>query len=483
MKIILKCESCGSDFETDYKFRNKKYCNRECYINHGIKGKSKQIDLYEKRVCIQCSNVFEIRKKQPNKLCSDECRKIWNLKNTKIRTEKSRNAIIKKYGGDFFKSKEFQKYKGSNSEGLKKYYQSNKHKDKTFKSQFNSAKIRVEKQGFEFINFTGKSVEMKCIKCGFIFSHSQHFREYKFICRKCEPLPTNNNLNVFIENILNEHNIHYEKNNRNILEGKEIDYLIGNVGLEINGNYYHSEIHGGKDKKYHINKTNKANDKNIKLIHIFEDEIINKPKIVESRILNLLNKNKNKIYARKCSVREIDYNTSKEFLNINHIQGNSVDKIRLGLFYENEMVSVMTFGKKRKCTGNNDALDEYELLRFCNKLQTIVVGGFSKLFNFFIKNFKPKNILTYADIRWSGTVPETTVYNKLEFKYIRISPPNYWYVKVGEFNKRIHRFSFRKDTLIKEGYNPKNTEWEIMQIKNYDRIWDCGNLVFEWNLL
>ena len=62
------------------------------------------------------------------------------------------------------------------------------------------------------------------------------------------------------------------------------------------------------------------------------------------------------------------------------------------------------------------------------------------------------------------------------------TPPNYWYVKIYEWLNRFHRFNFRKDVLVKEGYSADMTEWDIMKIKGYDRIWDCGSMKFELNI-
>jgi hypothetical protein len=108
-----------------------------------------------------------------------------------------------------------------------------------------------------------------------------------------------------------------------------------------------------------------------------------------------------------------------------------------------------------------------------------VVGGFSKLLKYFIKYYNPIRIISYADIRWSGLNIKETVYFKNGFNHLNNTPPNYWYIKVGDCSNRYHRFTFRKDILLKEGYDVKLTEWEIMQQKGYDRIWDCGNMKFE----
>ena len=225
-----------------------------------------------------------------------------------------------------------------------------------------------------------------------------------------------------------------------------------------------------------------SNEKNIKLVQIFEDELLLKQDITLSRLSGLLNLNK-KISARKCEIKEINKNESKIFLDANHIQGNSIDKFRYGLFFNGELVSIMTFGSKRKSLGfKNKNNNEYELTRFCNKINTNVIGGFSKLLSFFCKKYNPEKIITYADIRWSGINHEKTVYYKNNFTFLETTPPNYWYIDTKHFLVRYHRFSFRKDLLVKQGYDSNKTEWEIMKERKFDRIWDCGTMKFELNL-
>ena len=77
---------------------------------------------------------------------------------------------------------------------------------------------------------------------------------------------------------------------------------------------------------------------------------------------------------------------------------------------------------------------------------------------------------------------KVTVYYKNGFNFIKITPPNYWYLKVGEYNQRFHRFNYRKDVLVKQGNDINKTEFEIMRDLGYDRIWDCGTLKFELNI-
>jgi hypothetical protein len=134
----------------------------------------------------------------------------------------------------------------------------------------------------------------------------------------------------------------------------------------------------------------------------------------------------------------------------------------------------MTFGKKRKIMGSKHEINKYELLRFCNKLYTNVVGGASKLFKYFIRNYKYDEILTYADRSWS----KGELYEKLGFNFISKTVPNYYYV-VNSI--RQYRFNYRKNILVKEGFNPSLTEHEIMLERNIYRIYDSGNL--KYNLI
>jgi hypothetical protein len=282
------------------------------------------------------------------------------------------------------------------------------------------------------------------------------------------------NIEKKIQRLFIDDNISFVENDRKILGGKEIDIFLPdyNIGIEINGLYWHSE-ECGKDRQYHISKTKLANENGVKLIHIFEDEWLNNPEIVKSRLLNLINKTPNKIFARKCMIKELSNNECKEFLEQNHLQGYTPATYNIGLFHNNELVSLMTFGK-RKITGKNSL----ELIRFCNKINTNVIGSASKLFKYFINKYKPEELISYADVRWSGLNPEDTLYYKLGFKLSHISKPNYWY---NYANIRYHRYNFRKDKLIKDGFDPNKTESEIMVERGFNKIWDCGNLVFTFN--
>ena len=254
------------------------------------------------------------------------------------------------------------------------------------------------------------------------------------------------------------------------LKNKEIDIFIPKLklGFEFNGLYWHSELHRSND--YHYDKTEFFESNGIKLIHIYEDDWFYKKTIIKSRILNLLNKSE-KIYARKCEIKEIDSKLCKKFLNDNHIQGSVNSNIKIGLFYDGELVSVMTFGGLRKSLGSKSVVGSWELLRFCNKLNSTVIGGSSKMLKYFKGKYKPTKIISYADRSWSNG----NMYTKIGFGLLHKTKPNYYYV----INKtKYNRYNFRKDKLILDGFDPKLTERQIMLNRGIYRIYDSGSLVF-----
>lgn len=145
-----------------------------------------------------------------------------------------------------------------------------------------------------------------------------------------------------------------------------------------------------------------------------------------------------------------------------------MSKYNYGLYYNDELVSVMTFGKSR--FSNN----EFELLRFCSKLYTNVIGGASKLFKYFLKDHPEiTNIVSYADRRWSIG----NLYEKLGFNKRTITKPSYFYVKDGH---RLSRLNFQKHKLIAEGFDPNKTEHEIMLERKIYRIYDCGTIKYNY---
>jgi hypothetical protein len=263
-----------------------------------------------------------------------------------------------------------------------------------------------------------------------------------------------------------------EKNIRGVISN-EIDIYLPDkkIAIEFNGLFWHSEIY--KEKMYHFNKTKECLEKDISLIHIWEDDWILKSEIIKSILSNKISESK-KIGARHCEIKEITSNSLvKEFLDKNHIQAFVGSSVKIGLFFRGELVSIMTFGKLRRSLGSKSTGETWELIRFCTKLNYVVVGGASKLFQYFIKKWRPKEVISYSDTsRGVGNL-----YQKLNFKFCHDTEPNYYWIVD---NIRRHRFNFRKDKLVKLGHNIDSTEVEIMHRLGHTRIFDCGSKKWSW---
>ena len=184
-----------------------------------------------------------------------------------------------------------------------------------------------------------------------------------------------------------------------------------------------------------------------------------KPEIVKRRLLYVLGEYKksyNKIYARNCNIKEISPIISSEFLDKYHIQGKDKSNIRIGAFYKNKLVAVMTFGKQRKSLGTKSENDFYEMYRFCSD-ENLIMGIAGKMFSYFIKTYNPKKIISFGDVRWVLD-SNCNMYTKLGFNLTKILPPDYKYynTKIHRY-KRFHKFGFGKNNL-KKRLEPKRKQ-------------------------
>jgi very-short-patch-repair endonuclease len=262
--------------------------------------------------------------------------------------------------------------------------------------------------------------------------------------------------------LLNQYQIAYEVNTRKIISPKELDIFIPSkkIAIEINGIYWHSELNG-KDKTYHLNKTEECEKQDIQLLQFWDIEVEQKWDIVSSMLLSKIGVSLTKIGARHCSLGNTPKQQEQDFLNQYHLQGYTPSTVCLGLYYKNELVSLMSFGKPR-FSRNVD----WELLRFCNKINTQVIGGASKLFS-----RRPNgSILSYSDRRYSLGF----LYEKLGLNQIRTTCPSYYYLKGGMMENRM-KYQKHKLPRLLETFDPSLTEWENMQLNGYDRVWDCRN--------
>ena len=275
------------------------------------------------------------------------------------------------------------------------------------------------------------------------------------------------------------------ENDRKIIKPKELDIYIPNknVAIECDGLYWHSTeqltskgqfIFSSDEKKHYKNKqlikTLLCEEKGIRLIHIFEDEWNTKKEICKSIIASSLGIYKQKIFARKCEVKEINLEDWKKFLHENHIQDYTFAEYRLGLYYKDELVQGIGISK------SNHKQGEIELNRMVTKLNTQVIGGFSKLMSHSIKMWNFSKIYSYISRR----LFDGKGYYASNFKIVKINEPTYFYVKHGQ---RFPRYNFMKNKIKKmydmgelSYWNENETEELIMNKNQFGKLYDCGTI-------
>jgi len=327
-----------------------------------------------------------------------------------------------------------------------------------------------------YIRYIGNSISKFNCDCGkehtfLINSINFHnrIRTNSKLCTVCYPIDDQKSikqldLTDFIKSIFTGEII------TNYRDGMEIDIYLPDLklGFEFNGLYWHSELF--KEKNYHLDKTNHFKLKGIRIIHIWEDLWDFKKEIVKSQIRNWLGVTPNKLFARKCQVKEIDNFKYTNFLENNHIQGYTKANLKLGLFYENELISVMSFDNSE---GRNKMEEGgWNLTRFCSKLNTNVIGGSSKILNHFINEYKPIRIISYADSDWSMGC----LYTKLGFSLKSVLKPDYKYIFE---NKRVNKQRFTKKRLKSMGLDIDKTESELTKEIGIYKIYNVGQLKFE----
>ena len=444
-----KCKVCGN--ETSILNLNDGF--RKCCKGCGsktddVKDKRKKTNLERYGSTTPAGNADIIKKQQKTIFDKFGCHHL-SLKETQ---DKRKATCLEKYGFD-------------------NATKSNHYKD----SLFDRVKDKTEFiTGDAFISYDIDHRILKCKDCYKEYEIHRHLLSYRELnkqtfCTLCNPLHTTNTLQLEIFNFVKQYCDDAIENTRKIINPLELDIFIPskNIAIEFNGLEWHSSKRVESD--YHLKKTEECESKGIHLIHIYEDAWLYKRDIVESRLKSILGVSTEKIFARKCIIKNLTNDETKFFLDTNHIQGGGVNsKYRYGLFYNDELVACMTFGQSRFEKG------KMELHRFANKLNSNVVGGASRLFKHFVNTINPTEIISYADRSWS----QGKLYETLSFELVSKGPPNYSYI-IGK--TRSERFKHRKSELIKLGFDSNKTELEIMAERGFFRIYDSGSLKYKYN--
>ena len=468
------CPVCGKPVKVihagDLKNNKSRTCSAEC-TNRLISQKLKQPPKYRK--CVVCGKEFEVKRGYKAVTCSKQCTGIY-CKQTGIASRRYAKAVqtnLQRYGVENVGQLEFVHEKmGDTLEkriGVRHPMQSKEYLTKAYETTFShfgvlhpsqspkvqekfkhtmlekygmenpmqvkeiwekASQTRQEKYGYSVISKTNKDFHDLLLKCGIN-------SEYEFY-----------------------------------LDGKYYDLQVRKILIEINPTYTHNEIGNhwsgkGKDKFYHLSKSELALIHGFRCIHIFDWDDIDK--IVDMLTI------KQHIGARNCIVKEItDGDIVNTFLNLYHLQGSCRGQIKCyGTYYRDNLISMMTFGKPRY-----NKKYEWELLRLCTDKRYRVLGGASKMFKYFVSDCNPKNVISYCDrSKFIGSV-----YQELDMTLLYNTPPaKVW----SKGHKRVTDNLLRQrgfDQLFGTNYGKGTSNEQLMLEHGWLPVYDCGQAVYAW---
>lgn len=185
---------------------------------------------------------------------------------------------------------------------------------------------------------------------------------------------------------------------------------------------------------------------NYKPLFIGSDEIEKKIDIVESILLNKLNLTPNRLFARKCTIKEIPRKEARQFFTENHLMGPGQGDT-IGLYYKDKIVMAAQF--------KNLGQGKWDLSRICPALNTSVIGGYSKILKRFEER-KPSYLRNFTDLRYGSGEYLT------DFGFTKSTC--YLSFKWTNGNECFSRMKF-----------PGNSGYE----KGLFKIWDCGQQKWE----
>lgn len=108
----------------------------------------------------------------------------------------------------------------------------------------------------------------------------------------------------------------------------------------------------------------------------------------------------------------------------------------------------------------------------CTKLNTQVIGGFSKLLK-----YQPYNdFVSYIDL----SKFTASSYLKNGFSILNQSAPNYKYIKGERVLNRIQAQKHKLPKLLVDKFDESKTESQNMIDNGWWKVYDCGNLKLEF---
>ena len=514
-----KCKICGNDIEYTCSPKEKpSYCSKEC------RNKGHEKTVMERYGVKNVSELQSVRDKISERNSSKEVsekRRVHNLEkwgvenvsqNEEIRTklsaamrtdeylENRKRTCIRKYGYD--SPMKHSDVKRKRADTCLERYGCEGH---TNSKEFYAKRLVDGSKVDDFMSFRNDPIS-------YIESHydeSPTIKELEndlgctntpiydiLIKHDCRHLVRHTNSQIedevykFLINYIDESRI--IRRDRTVIKPREIDLYVPDLhfGIECNPAATHNSTRNIFEDKpvpnsYHQMKSKLCESKGIQLFHLFGYEWKHKQHIIESIIRYHLNSLDVKLGARTCHVAEISSEECRKFLDENHLQGSMNGSIRLGLKDKksDELVSIMVFTKMRPTVGTlkTYSSEDYELARFCSKLNVVVAGGANKLFNYFVNNYNPSKVISFSDVAHTSG----SLYRKLGFQKVNQSAPSYHWGDIYD-DVWLNRVNCQKRFLPKllhdESVDIANqTEKDIMESHGFVQIFDCGTIRWEWN--
>lgn len=458
-KIKNKIKQTKQDKYGDENYNNREKAKQTCLEHYGVEHQLQAKEVQEK-----------LKQTIQKKYGAD------NYMDTKEFRDKSKQTCNDKYGTDYITQSEYFKKKSKSTllerYGVENCQQNEDIKEKTSKSK--QKKIQV----FEETNNCTNIKQLKQLygqgwlaikdQLHLLYNGRNTYIDNNDIdkIKSYTEVSTRSRIEDDVYDFISAYTT-VKRDDRQQIKPLELDLYIPDkkVAIEVDGTFYHA-INNGFDKNKHLLKTIMCEKLGIRLIHITDWEWKNKQDICKSIILSAIGIHNTVVYARNCEIKEVSTSEAYVFLEENHIQGYINSHYRLGLYYNNELIQFICIGKSRY------KQDEYELLRMCTKINTQVVGGFSKL----IKHQPYNNIISYIDrSKFTGKG-----YYNIGFIYISDTPISYSYYKQNHKLNRVSAQKHKLAQLLGDKFDETQTEYINMVSNGWNCVYDCGNIKVQY---
>lgn len=271
------------------------------------------------------------------------------------------------------------------------------------------------------------------------------------------------------------------------------DLSVGNILIDINPTFTHNSFtslscvlkkckeipclkHKPTANDRHFKRAQLALEQNLSYVQIYDWD---DPERVMNFLRGKLERGWEHHSARKLELRSLPQKLTKEFLEEYHIQGTvRGQSYRYGLFSEEELLAVATFGNSRF-----KSKASHEWLRYAVKRGHIVHGGAGRLWKAFLEQVSPESVISYVD--FDHTTKQETFFSSLEgwVEGKPTGPSKVW----SKLDKRLYNNSLIRqgaDRLLGTAYGSRedsglNNE-QIMLLEGWLPIHTAGNRVFHW---